>query len=160
MADDEDDRRGRTNLAKELSFFEKVKTRCAQACRSTLNLDPKAYTVMQNACTCKQIPRQQAVSQIWGWAAATLPVAWSILELDRGMHAKILVPSPGDVGCRIRSREQYQDFLKCLNLFAQDIIAKGELQIIVQDILGRYPDLLVGPPASKRLLRHRIMLHD
>ena len=53
------------------------------------------------------------------------------------------------MGRRIRSREQYQDFLKCLNLFAQDIIAKGELQIMVQDILGRYPDLLVRLPASE-----------
>ncbi len=44
---------------------------------------------------------------------------------------------------RLRNREQYQDFLKCLNLFAQEIVAKPELQIMVQDILGRYPDLLV-----------------
>jgi paired amphipathic helix protein Sin3a len=48
---------------------------------------------------------------------------------------------------RIRSREQYQDFLKCLNLFAQEIIAKGELQVMVQDILGRYPDLLARTPS-------------
>lgn len=47
--------------------------------------------------------------------------------------------------CRLRNREQYQDFLKCLNLFAQEIVAKQELQIMVQDILGRYPDLLVSP---------------
>ncbi|KAK9814633.1 hypothetical protein WJX72_009077 [[Myrmecia] bisecta] len=48
------------------------------------------------------------------------------------------------VKLRIRNREQYQDFLKCLNLFAQEIITKGELQGMVQDILGRHPDLLVG----------------
>ena len=52
---------------------------------------------------------------------------------------------------RIRSREQYQDFLKCLNLFAQEIIAKGELQIMVQDILGRYPDLLARTPSPVSL---------
>jgi hypothetical protein len=46
--------------------------------------------------------------------------------------------------CRLRNREQYQDFLKCLNLFAQEIVAKQELQFMVQDILGRFPDLLVN----------------
>ena len=56
--------------------------------------------------------------------------------------------------CRIRSREQYQDFLKCLNLFAQEIIAKTELQIMVQDILGRYPDLLVRPAGLHALQRN------
>ena len=80
-------------------------------------------------------------------------------EPDRGLRAHIS-DGPGVVGeCRIRSREQYQDFLKCLNLFAQDIIAKGELQIMVQDILGRYPDLLVGLPASRILRRSWLVLH-
>jgi hypothetical protein len=52
---------------------------------------------------------------------------------------------------RLRSRELYQDFLKCLNLFSQDIIAKQELQFMVQDILGRYPDLMVRCRPQVRL---------
>ncbi|CAL8471863.1 g11405 [Coccomyxa elongata] len=48
------------------------------------------------------------------------------------------------VKTRLRNREQYQDFLKCLNLFAQEIVAKTELQIMVQDILSRYPDLMMS----------------
>ena len=35
----------------------------------------------------------------------------------------------------MRSREAYQDFLKCLNLYAQEIIPRSELQMLVGDIL-------------------------
>ena len=62
-------------------------------------------------------------------------------------------PAPGrictDVGadlvstCRLADKGQYQDFLKCLNLYAQDICSRHELSAAVQDVLGRYPELLV-----------------
>ena len=42
---------------------------------------------------------------------------------------------------RMRNREQYQDFLKCLSLFSEDIISKGELLSLVNDSLSRHPDL-------------------
>ena len=45
--------------------------------------------------------------------------------------------------CRLRNREQYQDFLKALNLYASEIVSKSELQQMVHDILARYPDLMV-----------------
>ena len=45
----------------------------------------------------------------------------------------------------MRNREQYQDFLKCLNMFTEDIITKHELQSLVSDALNRHPDLQVGP---------------
>lgn len=45
---------------------------------------------------------------------------------------------------RLRNRETYQEFLKCLNLFSQEIINRNELQSLVYDILGRYPDLMHG----------------
>ena len=48
------------------------------------------------------------------------------------------------VKARVRSRDTYQDFLKCLNLFAQEIITKAELVGMVSDMLGRFPDLLAG----------------
>ncbi|KAK9837425.1 hypothetical protein WJX81_001540 [Elliptochloris bilobata] len=38
---------------------------------------------------------------------------------------------------RVRSREAYQDFLKCLNLYAQEIIPRAELQMLVGDILAK-----------------------
>lgn len=45
---------------------------------------------------------------------------------------------------RLRNKDAYQDFLKCLNLFAQDIISKPELLTLVQDIIGRFPELVGG----------------
>lgn len=45
---------------------------------------------------------------------------------------------------RLRSREAYQDFLKCLNLFANEIISRQELMHLANDIIGRYPDLMAG----------------
>lgn len=48
------------------------------------------------------------------------------------------------VKARIRNREAYQDFLKCLNLFAQEVITKQELQGLVHDIIGRSADLVAG----------------
>uniref|UniRef100_A0A7S3QMC6 Histone deacetylase interacting domain-containing protein n=1 Tax=Dunaliella tertiolecta TaxID=3047 RepID=A0A7S3QMC6_DUNTE len=46
------------------------------------------------------------------------------------------------VKARLRSRESYSDFLKCLNLYAQDIISRQELVQLVSDIFGRAPDLV------------------
>jgi len=48
------------------------------------------------------------------------------------------------VKTRLRSREAYGDFLKCLNLYAQDIISRHELVQLVADIFGRAPELMVG----------------
>ena len=45
---------------------------------------------------------------------------------------------------RLRNKEAYQDFLKCLNIFSQEIISKMELQGLVYDIIGKYPDLVQG----------------
>lgn len=44
---------------------------------------------------------------------------------------------------KLRSREAYQDFLKCLNLYAQEVISKSELTHLVHDLIGRYSDLAV-----------------
>eukprot|EP00775_Hariotina_reticulata_P006274 gene6274-6513_t len=48
------------------------------------------------------------------------------------------------VKARLRNRELYQDFLKCLNLYAQEIISRQELLNLAHDIIGRFPDLLDG----------------
>ena len=45
---------------------------------------------------------------------------------------------------RLRNKEAYQDFLKCLNIFSQEIISKMELQGLVYDIIGKYSDLVQG----------------
>lgn len=44
----------------------------------------------------------------------------------------------------MRSRDQYQDFLKTLNLYSQEIISRQELQSMVVDILNRNHDLMVS----------------
>lgn len=43
----------------------------------------------------------------------------------------------------MRNREQYQDFLKCLSLFSEDIISRPELMSLIVDSLSRHPDLQV-----------------
>ena len=48
------------------------------------------------------------------------------------------------VKSRLRNREAYQDLLKSLNLYNQEIVNRHELQTMVNDILGRTPDLIHG----------------
>ncbi|KAI8469341.1 MAG: hypothetical protein J3K34DRAFT_522233 [Monoraphidium minutum] len=48
------------------------------------------------------------------------------------------------VKARLRSKESYQDLLKTLNMYASDIINRGELLSLAQDIIGRFPDLMSG----------------
>lgn len=57
----------------------------------------------------------------------------------------------------MRNREQYQDFLKCLSLFSEDIISKHELLNLIVDSLSRHPDLQV-----QRLVQdvHALVLLD
>lgn len=45
---------------------------------------------------------------------------------------------------RLRNKDAYTDFLKCLNLFAEDVISKQELVSLVQDIIGSQHDLIAG----------------
>ncbi|KQK08163.1 hypothetical protein BRADI_2g40052v3 [Brachypodium distachyon] len=40
--------------------------------------------------------------------------------------------------------EAYQEFLKCLHIYSQEIITRSELKNLVTDILQRYPDLMNG----------------
>ena len=40
--------------------------------------------------------------------------------------------------------EAYTDFLKCLNLFAEDVVTKQELVSLVHDLIGRHHDLIAG----------------
>eukprot|EP00884_Botryococcus_braunii_P021578 jgi/Botrbrau1/8103/Bobra.0230s0026.1 len=45
---------------------------------------------------------------------------------------------------KVKSRMKtgnYYEFLKCLSLFAQDVISKGELNVVLGDLLVRHPDL-------------------
>ena len=48
------------------------------------------------------------------------------------------------VKTRLRNRETYNELIKCLNIFNSEVISKMELQSLVWDILGRYPDLYSG----------------
>ena len=46
------------------------------------------------------------------------------------------------VKAKLRNREAYQDLLKTLNMFAQEITRRDEMLSMVHDIIGRMPDLM------------------
>lgn len=48
------------------------------------------------------------------------------------------------VKARLRSKDQYADFCKLITLFNADLISKMELQGLVMDIIGRFPELVTG----------------
>lgn len=41
----------------------------------------------------------------------------------------------------LNNKVLYHEFLKCLNLFSQEIINRAELVLLVKDLLSRYPEL-------------------
>ncbi|GMY26135.1 paired amphipathic helix protein Sin3-like 4 isoform X1 [Fagus crenata] len=45
---------------------------------------------------------------------------------------------------KLRNSDDYQEFLKCLHIYSKEIITQTELQSLVGDLLGRYPDLMDG----------------
>ncbi|VYS66870.1 unnamed protein product [Arabidopsis thaliana] len=46
------------------------------------------------------------------------------------------------VKVRLCSQDDYQAFLKCLNMFSNGIIQRKDLQNLVSDVLGKFPDLM------------------
>ncbi|KOM29205.1 hypothetical protein LR48_Vigan636s000400 [Vigna angularis] len=46
---------------------------------------------------------------------------------------------------KLRNPDDYQEFLKCLHIYSREIITRQELQSLVGDLLGKYPDLMEGP---------------
>ncbi|XP_017235252.1 paired amphipathic helix protein Sin3-like 2 isoform X2 [Daucus carota subsp. sativus] len=38
----------------------------------------------------------------------------------------------------------YQSFLKCLHIYSTEIVSRSELQGLIADLLGKYPDLMAG----------------
>ncbi|KAI8102953.1 hypothetical protein M9434_005744 [Picochlorum sp. BPE23] len=45
---------------------------------------------------------------------------------------------------RIRNDVSYSDFLKCLSLYADDVVTRDELVTLQKDIIGKHPDLLAA----------------
>ncbi len=45
---------------------------------------------------------------------------------------------------RLKNRDAYNELVKCLNIFNSEVISKMELQALVWDILGKYPELHAG----------------
>ncbi|XP_050375013.1 paired amphipathic helix protein Sin3-like 4 isoform X2 [Argentina anserina] len=45
---------------------------------------------------------------------------------------------------KLRNPDDYQEFLKCLHIYSKEIITRAELQSLVRDLLGKYPDLMDG----------------
>jgi len=48
------------------------------------------------------------------------------------------------VNQRLRNKEAYNDFIRCLSIFNQEVITRMELQGLVYDIIGKFPDLMQG----------------
>lgn len=47
-----------------------------------------------------------------------------------------------EVNAKLNNKETYTELLKCVNLYAQDVISKSELVDLVQDVIGKYPDVM------------------
>nr|XP_011463409.1 PREDICTED: paired amphipathic helix protein Sin3-like 4 isoform X2 [Fragaria vesca subsp. vesca] len=45
---------------------------------------------------------------------------------------------------KLRNPDAYQEFLKCLHIYSKEIITRAELQNLVGDLIGKYPDLMDG----------------
>ncbi|KAF8399358.1 hypothetical protein HHK36_015223 [Tetracentron sinense] len=45
---------------------------------------------------------------------------------------------------KLHNSDDYQEFLKCLHIYSTEIITRSELQSLVGDLLGKYPDLMDG----------------
>ena len=70
-------------------------------------------------------------------------------EALRGDTAHTRPPTAGAIGQGEPASESscepsYQDLLKSLNLYNQEIVNRHELQTMINDILGRTPDLIHG----------------
>lgn len=48
------------------------------------------------------------------------------------------------VKAKLRNHDTYQEFLKCLHIYSKEIINRTQLQSLVSDILGKFPDLMDG----------------
>lgn len=55
---------------------------------------------------------------------------------------------------RLRNKDAYNDFLKCLSMYTQEIISRQELLQLLNDIIGRFPDLMVGGMVARCRSRH------
>lgn len=47
-----------------------------------------------------------------------------------------------EIKARINNCDAYNDLMKCVNLFAEDVISKTELIGLGSDVLGRFPDVM------------------
>ncbi|XP_022727045.1 paired amphipathic helix protein Sin3-like 4 isoform X2 [Durio zibethinus] len=45
---------------------------------------------------------------------------------------------------KLQSPDDYQEFLRCLHIYSNEVISRPQLQLLVSDLLGRYPDLMDG----------------
>ncbi|CAM8944784.1 unnamed protein product [Rhodiola kirilowii] len=45
---------------------------------------------------------------------------------------------------RVTDPDEYQLFLRCLNMYSTEIVSRTELQTLMADVLGKYPDLVEG----------------
>ncbi|KAF6159836.1 hypothetical protein GIB67_032920 [Kingdonia uniflora] len=60
----------------------------------------------------------------------------------KGTHNQEFVVFCEKVKEKLHNADVYQQFLKCLHIYNTEIITKSELQSLISDILGKYPDLM------------------
>lgn len=79
-----------------------------------------------------------------GFQGPGAPLFQDEKKLIKSGTSSVQYPFFDKVKSRLRSPHTYQEFLKCLNIFSQEIISRGELQSLVGDILGKHADLMEG----------------
>ncbi|CAD7696877.1 unnamed protein product [Ostreobium quekettii] len=83
-------------------------------------------------------PRRRSARQATDGAAGRRVGTRDSLDYDR--EARFFEEVRG----RLNNREAYSDLLKCINLYAQDVISKSELLGLVQDLIGRHHDVMAS----------------
>ncbi|XP_010550095.1 PREDICTED: paired amphipathic helix protein Sin3-like 2 [Tarenaya hassleriana] len=76
-----------------------------------------------------------------GFEAYSGPASYSEKDNLKSMYNQAFVLCE-KVKERLCSQDDYQTFLKCLNIFSNGIIQRKDLQNLVSDLLGKYPDLM------------------
>ncbi|MCO5610178.1 hypothetical protein L7F22_064414 [Adiantum nelumboides] len=92
-----------------------------------------------------ELIRKQSQGGEGGEAMAGTSAPLSSVEdkkVSKGLQRKLAFFE--HVKSKLRSRETYQEFLKCLNLYSEEIITRKQLHSLVDGVLGKFPELVEG----------------
>ncbi|WZZ30241.1 hypothetical protein YC2023_013642 [Brassica napus] len=108
---------------------------------------PEAYSGSASHTEKDNLKSKLSLSDICFFACFLfyIPWSWTVdilnLSLQECMYNEAFVFCE-KVKERLCSQDDYQTFLKCLNIFSNGIIQTKQLQNLVSDLLGKYPDLM------------------